>query len=92
MDLSTGVLFAVAVLIGVDNVVMAQPRLVANELVFRGLVGVELTAAAGLALFGLPGFDAVPVARWLLVALMIWHVVRNVVRRPALIADEEERS
>jgi hypothetical protein len=91
VDLSTSVLFAVAVLIGVDNVVMAQPRLVANELVFRGLVAVELTVAAGLTVFGLPGFDAVPVARWLLVALMVWHVVRNVVRRPALIADEEDR-
>jgi hypothetical protein len=54
-------------------------------------VAVELTVAAGLTVFGLPGFDAVPVARWLLVALMVWHVVRNVVRRPALIADEEDR-
>ena len=91
MDVNTLALAAVMTLIGFDHVMMATPALLRRDGVFWAVVGLEGVGAGVVGAYGMPGLSAVPVAGWLVCALLAYHAVHNLVRRRAVLdrMDEE---
>lgn len=72
------------------NHLVMMTRLAANDHVFRVLQASQILLGIGILLFGVPGIDGVPVARWLLGMLFLSHAMRNVQRRRLATQPEEE--
>lgn len=83
MDLSTGVLFALVALIGVNQVVVRSPPAREIPAVFWGLTLLDLLAGVAVAFLGLPGFERTPAVSWVVGLLLVLHVAQNLVLRNA---------
>ena len=77
MDDASQVLFLLVALIA-SNQLFARIPAMHNSVRVYGLVQVvNLSAATGVIVFGLPGYEDLNVVRWLLGLLLFWHVARN---------------
>lgn len=79
MDFSTAVLFAVAALLGANQVVFRIPGWERRRFVFWAVQLVNLSAAVMVLIWGLPGFEqtAAVAVKWVLGLLLVLHIITN---------------
>lgn len=96
MDLETWALFAVVIVLGLNQAVMRTPTLREHPVPFWILQILDILAGTAVLSFGLPGFDGVPAVSWVLGLLFFLHSSQNLrmrqeelrFERQAAIAEE----
>ena len=96
MDLSTTVLFAVVILIALNQALMRLPIMRSQRWFFWLTQFVNLGVAAAVIVLGLPGFEHVPPVRVVIGLLLVMHLAQNLRLRmrwdrEAREAEEEQR-
>lgn len=78
MDLGTGIILAVAALLGANHLATMGKDFHRRRAVFYGMQVANLLAACFLVVHGIPGFHPpMGVVKYLLAALLIFHIVQN---------------
>jgi len=77
MDDASLVLFLLVALISLNQLFARIPALHNSARAYVIVQVVNLSAATGVIVFGLPGYEDLNVVRWLLGLLLFWHVARN---------------
>ena len=91
MDTSTTLIFAVAALLGVNNLLFKIPRWHTRRAVFWALQLTNLATIVGLLAVGIPGFSgATKAINWVLGLLLVMHIVSNNGRLVKAVRSEPE--
>jgi hypothetical protein len=79
MDFSSAVLFAIAALLGANQVVFRIPGWEHRRIVFWGVQLLNLCAAVMVLIWGLPGFEqtVAEAVKWVLGLLLVLHIITN---------------
>ena len=77
MDLSTKTLLAVVAMMAMNQLVMRVGALHGRPPIFWTLQAANVACGSGLLLWGLPGFESVPVIAWVLALLFFFRVIVN---------------
>lgn len=79
--MSTGTLFGLVALIGVNQVAVRTRAARDTPLLFWGLTLTDLILGTAVAFLGLPGFERLPAVGWVVGLLLILHVAQNLALR-----------
>ena len=91
MDISTTLIFAVAALLGFNNLLFKIPKWHTRRAAFWTLQIVNLAAIVGLLAIGIPGFSgATKAINWVLGLLLVMHIVSNNGRLVNAVRSEPE--
>lgn len=82
-------LVALAALLLVDRLLVS--RVARHAYAFWALQAVNLGAAAWFAVMGIAGIEGVPLVRWLVVVILLFHVVQGWSIRSRLRWEDERR-
>ena len=78
MDLGTGIILAVAALLGANHLATMGQDFHQRRAVFYGIQLANLAAACFLVVYGIPGFaPPLGIVKYLLAGLLIFHIVQN---------------
>jgi hypothetical protein len=95
MDPSTRIILSVALLLALNNAIVRLPWLKDRELLFWAVQILDVVACCALILYGIPGFEEIPIISWMLGLLFLLHVAQNLRwrarrRREHRVSDETE--
>ncbi|MBT3219712.1 MAG: hypothetical protein HN348_11520 [Proteobacteria bacterium] len=77
MDLNTGVLLALIAFLGVNQSVARVSVLRGIAVLFWGVQLLNVVVSLGVLIFGLPGFDHIPIVSWVVGLLFLVHIAHN---------------
>ena len=81
MDLNTAILFALVAIIGANQVLVRSRAARDSDKVFWALTGGDLVLGVLVLVVGLPGFEGMPVASYVVGLLFVMHVAQNLMLR-----------
>lgn len=90
MTLDVGVLFAVVILLGLNQAMMRVDALWRRSAVFFGTTILMILAGTWVLAVGMPGFEHLPAVRWVLGLLLFMHVAQDLSVRGKRLAAEAE--
>lgn len=88
MDWSTGVLFLLAAVLGLNHVVIRTPWARNTPAVFWAINFVDLGLGSLVLVFGLPGFESMQIISWVVGLLLVAHVAQNLQLRSMWVEQE----
>ena len=77
MDVSTQTLLAVVAVMALNQLVMRVGALRGRPSIFWTLQAANIACGTGLLLWGLPGFESLPVISWVLALLFFFRTIVN---------------
>ncbi len=90
MDLSTGVLLGLVALMAINQAMMRVDALFNRDLVFFGVQILNTTVGSAVLIYGLPGFEHIPVVNWMVGLLFVMHVATNLNARARRSSEDRE--